>query len=86
MQKKPCQIKLHPKTHERLTKFARDEGILNHNNEPIISHVILKMIRWYLDTHDNEELEKIKKLRGGNTFGLVDSAMTEFLKKYNKNY
>ena len=78
---KPIQITVPPKTYDRLVEFARSEGFISSSGKPVVSQTVLKMIRLFLDSHNDPEWENLREKYGGNTFGMVDSAVTEHLKK-----
>ena len=39
------------------------------------------MIRLFLDAHSHPDWERLREKYGGNTFGMVDAAVTEYIKK-----
>lgn len=81
VESKKIQVSVPPKTLERLTEFARDEGVLSGSGKPILSQTIVKMIKLFLDKHSDPAWQERREIMGGNTFGMVDSAVTEHLKK-----
>ena len=81
MQSRPIQIRVPNKTYERLVEFARSEGVTASSGKPVVSQTIRKMIRIFLEVHNDPEWEDLREKSGGNTFGMVDSAVTEHLKR-----
>lgn len=81
VQSKSIQLKVPPKTFEKLAEFTRSEGFVSPSDKPIVAHAVFKMIRFFLDTENDPELEKLREKSGGNTFGMVDSAVIEYIKK-----
>ena len=78
---KSIQVKVPQKTYERLVEFAEKEGIIGASGKPVVAQTVFKMIRCFLDAHSDPDWEKLRDKSGGNTFGMVDSAVTEHLKK-----
>ncbi len=78
---KSIQVKVPPKTYERLVEFAESEGIISTSDKPVVAQAVFKMIRFYLDAHSDPDWERLRDKSGGNTFGMVDSAVTEHIKK-----
>ena len=75
------QVKVPPKTYEKLVEFTGNEGFVGASGKPIVAQAVFKMIRFFLDTENDPEWEKLRDKSGGNTFGMVDSAVTEHIKK-----
>ena len=78
------QVKVPPKTHERLIEFARKEGNISASGKPVVAQTVYKMIRFFLAAESDPEWEKRREKSGGNTFGMVDSAVKEHLDKPEK--
>lgn len=81
MRSRPIQIRVPEKTYKRLVEFAKSEGMMGSSGKPIISQTVRKMIRLFLDADSDPGWEDLREKYGGNTFGMVDSAVTEHLKK-----
>lgn len=81
MQSRPIQIRVPQKTYEKLVEFAKSEGVTGSSGKPIVAQAVRRMIRLFLDTHDDPEMENLRGKYGGNTFGMVDLALTEYVKK-----
>ena len=75
------QIRIPSKTYDRLVEFAESEGVTASSGKPVVAQTVRKMIRLFLDAHADPEWEKLRGESGGNTFGMMDSAVTEHLKK-----
>lgn len=75
------QMSVPEKTYDRLVEFAESEGVTGSSGRPIVAQAVRRMVRLILDFHDDPEMEKVREKQGGNTFGMVDSAMTEYVKK-----
>ena len=80
-QSRSIQVKVPPKTYERLVAFAEKEGIIGASGKPVVAQTVFKMIRLFLDADSDPDWEQLRERAGGNTFGMVDSAVTEHLKK-----
>ena len=80
-QSKSIQVKVPQKTYDKLVEFTGSEGFLSPSGKPIIAQAVYKMIRFFLDAESDPEWEKLREKTGGNTFGMVDSAVTEHIKK-----
>lgn len=81
MRSRQINITVPQKTYERLVEFARSEGVTGSSGEPIIAQAVRRMIRLFLDTHSDPEMENLRGKYVGNTFGMVDLALTEYVKK-----
>lgn len=81
MRSRPIQITVPQKTYDKLVEFAKSEGVTASSGKPVVSQTVRKMIRIFLDAHSDPEWETLRDRSGGNTFGMVDSAVTEHLKK-----
>ena len=51
---------------------------------PVVAQTVYKMIRFFLAADSDPEWEKRREKSGGNTFGMVDSAVKEYLDKPEK--
>ncbi len=78
------QVKMPPKTHERLVEFARKEGNISASGKSVVVQTVYKMIRFFLDVHSDPGWEKRREKSGGNMFGMVGSAVKEHLDKPEK--
>ena len=78
---KSIQVKMPQKTYEKLVEFTGSEGFVGASGNPIVAQAVFKMIRFFLDAENDPEWEKLREKSGGNTFGMVDSAVTEHIKK-----
>lgn len=81
MRSRQVQIRVPSKTYERLVEFAQSEGIIASSGKPVVAQTVRKMIRLFLDAHTDPEWQKLRERSGGNTFGMMDSAVTEHVKK-----
>lgn len=81
MRSRQINVTVPEKTYERLVEFARSEGVTGSSGKPIVAQAVRRMIRLFLDTHNDPEMEKLRGKYVGNTFGTVDLALTEYVKK-----
>ena len=81
MRSRQINVTVPEKTYERLVEFARSEGVLGSSGKPIVAQAVRRMIRLFLDTHNDPEMESLRGKYVGNTFGTVDLALTEYVKK-----
>lgn len=81
MRSRQINVTVPEKTYERLVEFARSEGVTGASGNPIVAQAVRRMIRLFLDTHNDPEMEKLRGKYVGNTFGTVDLALTEYVKK-----
>ena len=44
---KSIQVKMPPKTYEKLVQFTGSEGFIGSSGKPIVSQAVLKMIRFF---------------------------------------
>ena len=81
MSGRQIQIRVPSKTYDKLIEFAQSEGIVASSGRPVVAHAVRKMVRLFLDVHTDPEWEKLREKYGGNTIGMMDSAVLEYLKK-----
>ena len=62
---KSIQVKMPPKTYEKLVQFTGSEGFIGSSGKPIVSQAVFKMIRFFLDAENDPEWEKLREKTGG---------------------
>ena len=74
---RPVQIKLPPKTYQRLIIFGKEHGFLSEEDPPFGGRIVRRIVEFMLKMDADPTIEKIKRAEGRNTLDIIQGLIYE---------